>query len=146
MAADACLSAGKWLSMGMDDLHRGAYNDALALLDKAVAGAPGCARAYYGRGLALDKTGRHDRAIEEYSLAIREDPGDGAAYYRRGFAYGRKGHFDRETEDYSKATTLTPDIERSARGMEQWEDRGIQKTLPGRKASSKAGNENCRTA
>ena len=121
MAADPCLKAGKWLPKGMDDLRRDA-GEALASLDKAVAGAPRCATAYYYRGLALDKTGRHDRAIEEYSLAIQEDPGDAAAYYRRGLAYGRKGHFDRETEDYSKATALVPDIERSERGMENWED------------------------
>ncbi len=66
--------------------------------------------------------GRHDRAIEEYSLAISADPGDAAAYYRRGLDYGRKGHFDRETEDYSKATALAPDVERSARGTERWND------------------------
>ncbi len=77
---------------------------------------------YYSRGLALDKTGRHDRAIEEYSLAISADPGDAAAYYRRGLDYGRKGHFDRETEDYSKAMALDPNVERSARGTEKWDD------------------------
>ncbi len=81
---------------------------------------------YYSRGLALDKTGRHDRAIEEYSLAISVDPGDAAAYYRRGLDYGRKGHFDRETEDYSKATALVPDVERSARGTEKWGDGEIE--------------------
>jgi tetratricopeptide (TPR) repeat protein len=77
---------------------------------------------HYNNGLALDKTGLHDRAIEEYSLAIAEDPEDAAAYYRRGLDYGRKGHFDRETEDYSKATALAPDVERSARGTERWND------------------------
>jgi len=81
---------------------------------------------YYSRGLALDKTGRHDRAIEEYSLAIAANPGDAAAYYRRGLDYGRKGHFDRETEDYSKATALAPDIERSTRGTEKWDDGEIE--------------------
>lgn len=77
---------------------------------------------YYSRGLALDKAGRHDRAIEEYSLAISADPGNAAAYYRRGLDYGRKGHFDRETEDYSKAAALDPNIERSPRGTERWND------------------------
>jgi len=81
---------------------------------------------HYMNGLALDKTGLHDRAIEEYSLAIAADPGDAAAYYRRGLDYGRKGHFDRETEDYSKATALAPDVERSARGTERWNDGEIE--------------------
>ncbi len=56
------------------------------LLGAATAhAADSCMLAtYYSRGLALDKAGRHDRAIEEYSLAISADPGDAAAYYRRG--------------------------------------------------------------
>lgn len=106
IAADPCSRAGGWLPAGMDHLRRGSYDEALSALDRAVAEAPRCARAYYGRGLVLDMTGRHDRAIEEYSLTLQEEPGDAAAYYRRGLAYGRKGHFDRETEDYSKATAL----------------------------------------
>ena len=81
---------------------------------------------YYSRGLALDKIGKHDRAIEEYSLAIAANPEDAAAYYRRGLDYGRKGHFDRETEDYSKATALDPDVERSARGTEKWDDGEVE--------------------
>jgi len=92
----------------------------------AYAGDSCMLATYYTRGLALDKMGRHDRAIEEYSLAISADPGDAAAYYRRGLDYGRKGHFDRETEDYSKATALAPDVERLARGTERWSDGEIE--------------------
>ncbi|MHB8770043.1 MAG: tetratricopeptide repeat protein [Syntrophales bacterium] len=81
---------------------------------------------YYSRGLALDKAGKHDRAIEEYSLAIAADPGNAAAYYRRGLDYGRKGHFDRETEDYSKATALDADVGRSSLGAEKWDDGEVE--------------------
>jgi tetratricopeptide (TPR) repeat protein len=125
-AADPCLPAGEWLSGGQDHLRQGGYNEALAMLDKALVRAPRCAQAFYSRGLVLDKMGRYDRAIEEYSLAIAADPGDAAAYYRRGLDFGRKGHFDRETEDYSKATALVPDIEQSARGTEKWNDGEIE--------------------
>ena len=100
----------------------------LLLVGAATAhAADSCMLAtYYSRGLALDKIGKHDRAIEEYSLAIAADPGNAAAYYRRGLDYGRKGHFDRETEDYSKARDLDPNVERSARGTERWDDHEVE--------------------
>ena len=110
-------------------MKQGFFGLLVVLLVGATAAhaADSCMLAtYYSRGLALDKAGRHDRAIEEYSLAIAMDPGDAAAYYRRGLDYGRKGHFDRETEDYSKATALDPDVERSARGAEKWSDGEIE--------------------
>jgi tetratricopeptide (TPR) repeat protein len=110
-------------------MRKGIFGFLLVLLVGAAIAhaAESCPPAgHYNNGLALDKTGLHDRAIEEYSLAIVANPEDAAAYYRRGLDYGRKGHFDRETEDYSKAMALAPDIERSARGAETWNDAEIE--------------------
>ncbi len=111
-------------------MHKGLFGLLLFLLligAPVVLAADSCLLAtYYSRGLALDRAGKHDRAIEEYSLAIAANPGDAAAYYRRGLDYGRKGHFDRETEDYSKAAALDADVGRSGRGAERWTDGEVE--------------------
>lgn len=111
-AADPCRPAAEPLQQGLGHLNRGEDAEALVKLSEAVALAPGCTRVYYPLGLSLERTGKHDRAVEAYSFAlVPADPDYAAAYYRRGLAYGRKGHFDRETEDYSKATAIRPDID-----------------------------------
>jgi len=81
----------------------------LLLVGAAAAhAADSCMRAtYYSRGLALDKIGKHDRAIEEYSLAIAADRAmrrltTGAGWIRP------KGHFDRETKTTARRGLWTP--------------------------------------
>jgi tetratricopeptide (TPR) repeat protein len=80
--AEPCWSASDWLQKGTQHLRRGEYTEALFALNKAIAFDSHCATTYYTRGLALNLTDRHDRAIEEYSLAISLDPNYAAAYLR----------------------------------------------------------------
>jgi tetratricopeptide (TPR) repeat protein len=52
------------------------------------------ATAFHSRGLAYNRKGQPDRAIEDYDQAIQLNPNYALAFYNRGVAYGDKGQFD----------------------------------------------------
>ena len=68
------------------------------------------ATVYLKRGLAYQDTGRHDRAITEFSSAIRVQPDSALPYYNRGLSYGNKRQYDRAIADYDTAIRLKPDL------------------------------------
>ena len=46
-------------------------------------------RPIINRGIAYDKKGDYDRAIEDYTKAIKLDPTRAHAYANRGVVYGK---------------------------------------------------------
>jgi regulator of sirC expression with transglutaminase-like and TPR domain len=82
--------------------------------------------AYLNRGIAFEKTGQIDRAIEDYDRAIAIDPLYYEAYNNRGVLYGQEGKFDLAIEYFNKSIGINPDNE------EAYVDRGIAYALSGR--------------
>ena len=64
--------------------------------------------AYFNRGNANIRTGRHDNAIADYSEALKLEPTDADIYNNRGNALRRKGQYDRAIADYNEAIKLAP--------------------------------------
>jgi tetratricopeptide (TPR) repeat protein len=69
--------------------------------------APENARAYHMRGLAFDKSGDFDRALEDFGQALKLDPDYGAAYYSRASLHNKMGHSDLAGEDIQMVTHLS---------------------------------------
>lgn len=64
--------------------------------------------AYYNRGIAFEKRGETDKAIEDYDMAIALKPSYYEAYNNRGIALNRIGQTGKAIEDYDRAIALKP--------------------------------------
>ena len=89
-------------------LKKGAYDQAIKDLNKAIKLNPNDAFAYNNRGTAYFGKGEFDRAIKDYNKAIELNLNDAGAYCNRGAAYLKKGTYDRAIEDLNKAIKLNP--------------------------------------
>jgi tetratricopeptide (TPR) repeat protein len=58
------------------------------------------------RGYELQKSGRYDDAIAEFSTAVRINPAGHEAYYWRARAHAQKGKFDLAESDLTQAVRL----------------------------------------
>jgi len=63
-------------------------------------------RAYVNRGIAYEKLGNVQQAIEDYSRAIFVNPDDAKVYYLRGLALKRLGRDEEAVADIKKAAGL----------------------------------------
>ena len=63
-------------------------------MNKAIELNPKDAGLFYGRGVAYESKGDHDKAIADYTEAIRLDPKSADAYCDRAGAYMGKGSYD----------------------------------------------------
>ena len=77
-------------------------NDTIAgILDKE-------AKLYFLRGIAHDKKGEDELAIENYSKVIELQSDDAMIYAYRGNVYERRGDINAAIEDHNKAVDLKP--------------------------------------
>jgi tetratricopeptide (TPR) repeat protein len=63
----------------------------------------------FHRGVAYERAGNMEKAIDDYSHAIELFPPYYEAFFGRGTAYERVGRLDLALSDYSKAISLRPD-------------------------------------
>ncbi len=61
------------------------------------------------RGIAWQRKGEHDRAIEDYTAALRLKPDDRKTLYGRGIAWSAKGEADRAIDDFTAALRIKSD-------------------------------------
>jgi tetratricopeptide (TPR) repeat protein len=64
--------------------------------------------AYINRGLAYEKMGRQNKALEDYNEAVAMSPSYIYAYNNRGWALGKMGQLDKAIEDFDKSIELEP--------------------------------------
>ncbi|MGC2063254.1 MAG: tetratricopeptide repeat protein, partial [Thermodesulfovibrionales bacterium] len=64
--------------------------------------------AYANRGLAFDRAGQYNRAIEDYDKAITLKPSDFEAYNNRGMAYQKIDQFAMAIEDFGATIAANP--------------------------------------
>jgi tetratricopeptide (TPR) repeat protein len=76
-----------------------------AILTKESRRSP---MVYFHRGVAYEKKGKFEAAIDDYTRAIALFPAFYEALFSRGSAYENIGKFDRAIEDYSEAISYKP--------------------------------------
>lgn len=87
-----------------------AYDKAIIVLTKAVAGDPYYAEAYTNLGVSFSGLGRREDAIKAYETSIELDPAYREAYYNLGNLYYRAGDKIKAIDLYKKALGLDPNF------------------------------------
>jgi tetratricopeptide (TPR) repeat protein len=87
--------------------HRPA--DAVPLLEKAVAAAPGYAPAYFGLGVALSQIGEKARARDQFAAAVNLRPEYVEAQQSLGSALLDAGNLSEAIDHFDAAARLKPD-------------------------------------
>jgi Flp pilus assembly protein TadD len=85
-----------------------AYNQAIALCDKAVRLAPNRTRSHVLRGMALYAQGRNVDAIEEFSRVAELSPRDAAAWCMLGEVYHNTNNRVLSERAYRQALLIDP--------------------------------------
>ncbi|CAN5378858.1 hypothetical protein BH10CYA1_BH10CYA1_20820 [soil metagenome] len=87
------------------------FEDALPLLDQAIALDPKFTDPYISRSFTYGKLGMVNKALKDVQKALELDPNNEVAYNNRGFLYLRIGQYDKAIADFTRAVTLNPDEE-----------------------------------
>jgi predicted O-linked N-acetylglucosamine transferase (SPINDLY family) len=103
---------------GLIEQLRGRHNDAIRLLDQALAVMPDNAEALYNRGNSLYVTGRALEALQNYDHALAINPRFAVAEHKRGVTLASLNRNQEALESYNRALTIKPDF------MEALSDRG----------------------
>ena len=109
------LEEQQYIDLGKDEYHKGNYDAAIYLFNKAIELNPDNEYLYNDLGLCYVALGDVDLAIPKFSKAIELNSDCVEAYYNRGLAYfkqggwGNEGPFDLAIADYTKVTELKPD-------------------------------------
>jgi tetratricopeptide (TPR) repeat protein len=106
------------------------WKDSLTLYSHAVEAAPNNYVAYYNRGIAYEKLGRMQEAIEDFGAGIRVKPDLYEANNSRGAAYSKLGRSTEAIEDFNRAIKLKPDY------AEAYNNRGAAYNKLGRSAEA----------
>jgi len=91
-----------------DDASAGG-EEALRVLDQAIALKPDDADAWYNRGSVCARIGRTDEAVRDLDRAIVLRPGDADAYYNRGNVHLDAKRYAEAIRDYDQTIALEPD-------------------------------------
>ncbi|MFE9766083.1 BREX system ATP-binding domain-containing protein [Streptomyces sp. NPDC005808] len=86
----------------------GAYEQAMAEYDRAVALDPELARAYRGRALSRDMLGDHEAAIADLDRAVALAPNHAGTVAARGEHHRRQGHDREAVRDLTRGVELDP--------------------------------------
>lgn len=86
----------------------GRFEEALALLRRAKAAAPGAAHVLNGIGLSLARLGRYDEALAEYDAALAADPGFVKALANRGMTLIALSRLHQARRDFEAAIAADP--------------------------------------
>jgi tetratricopeptide (TPR) repeat protein len=131
-AAAGSRSADAELALGNACMQAGRYADAAAAYARALAAAPGNARAHNNLAVACAEQRLFDRAIPHYRAALRLDPGYAEAHYNLGNALRELARYGEALACYDRALALRPD----------WPgahcNRGLALAAQGRQAAAEA--------
>ena len=98
--------ANEWFERGRNYFLGDEYDEALKMLDRAIALVPNFAQAYYYRGLVRNKKGEYDKAIDDLSKAMAIDPVFSWTYFYRGVVYLQLGKKGKPILDMQEAARL----------------------------------------
>ena len=98
-----------WFMKGNKFFRAGAFEEAIACWDKAIALKADFHQAWTNRGLALNSLGRYREALESYDRALTVKPEFYAALLDRGVALKNLDRYEAALACYDRALTLQPD-------------------------------------
>jgi len=96
------------VTIGLNFMGAGRFEDALKGFDRALADDPDEPRALMGRAIALARLARFDAALEAATELISRDPESGRAYDTRGAIYQMMGKWREAEIAFEKAIALEP--------------------------------------
>jgi protein O-mannosyl-transferase len=99
-----------YLNLGKLELHDRNIIQAMVHLREALRLKPDLAEAHYDMGLAVQRLGRLDEAIDEYRQALQLKPNLPEAYNNIGNALQEMGRVDEAIPQYEMALRLEPDF------------------------------------
>ncbi|GAB4124196.1 MAG: hypothetical protein OHK0045_11070 [Raineya sp.] len=82
------------------------YEEAIQLIDAAIAKKPKVAENYYFKGMCLFRQYKHQEAIEQFDKAIARNGKKWLYFKYRGDSYYNKEAYEPALQDYSKAIDL----------------------------------------
>lgn len=95
-------------NMGMIQLEREMYDEAIASFEKAVQLRPAYGEAWCNMGIALNKMGEYEMAMQTYRKAIEVEPDHLDSYINLGTEYLNKNMPDSAIAIYQRAITIDP--------------------------------------
>ena len=98
-----------YYNRGVDLYYKSQYGLALKALEKAIELKPDYADAWFGKGAALGKLGRHEETLKASEKAIELKPDCVGAWYNKGAALGKLGRYEESLKASEKAIELKPD-------------------------------------
>lgn len=97
-------------NLGLVYLRKGAYQEAIAILNEAMQMNPNHPKGYYLRGLVYAALNENDKAIADYTQAIKINPNYLEPYVNRGVIYTDKtNQLDLGLADFAKVLQLNPE-------------------------------------
>jgi len=97
-----------WFNVGSEFIDAGRPADAVPLLERAIAEAPGHADAHFHLGVALSNSGDMERAAQEFDAAVRLQPDHAPALAASAAALVSLGRNAESVERARRASTLAP--------------------------------------
>jgi protein O-mannosyl-transferase len=94
-------------------IARGAVDEAVEHVEKALALKPDYAEARNNLGLALASRGRLDEALAQYRKALELEPAYAEARNNLGFLLARRGQVDEAIAQYRRALEIDPGLARA---------------------------------
>lgn len=94
--------------LGIANVHRRDYQEALINFTQAIAEKNNFAAAYGNRCLVYLQLEKYENAVSDCTEAINLSPKNAEAYLNRGLAYLRLGDYQAAISDNNQAITLNP--------------------------------------
>jgi tetratricopeptide (TPR) repeat protein len=101
--------AGSLHLLGVIDIQRGHYSEAVGKIDAAIQLNPAVAEAFNNRGTALRELKRFDEALSSHDRAIDLKPDYAEAFNNRGNVLLEMKRLDEACTAYDRAIALKPD-------------------------------------
>ena len=123
-------NARAYMSLGLQHIDKENYEEAEAMLEKAVRLAPSSSRAYMFRGYLNLRLGRYDQALSDLNAAIELRPGEPFSFLHRGELYRKTGRYAEALSDYQSALRLNRRFPDAYFGIAlvYWEKKELQRS------------------
>src|SRR3972149_4890996 len=112
-------SASAYLILGNIQFYKGNYPKAIESYNAAIQIKPDYSDAWYGKGAALGRLGRHDEALKALDKAIELKPDFAEIWCNKGIVLVELGRCDEALNAHEKAIELKPNL------AEVWYGKGL---------------------
>jgi tetratricopeptide (TPR) repeat protein len=106
-------SGGVLHNLGVLAAETGRHREAIGYFDRAIAGEPDYASAYFNKANALRALGHNPAALENYRHVVSLDPGHYEAHRALGYLWQADGRRDRSLDHFARTFELRRGEDRS---------------------------------